>query len=139
MKGIISILELLITGVILVLAFVHFFPQYSIKTNWNSALLNLQVRDTLNTIDRFNKTFDFSTASGTGNQFEIFMKKLYSPEYTNQTLVWWKEVHGSSYDQFRNSTIPYFTQAKKETIVDVFNNGDTFYVYSFTLGLGYPY
>ncbi len=139
MKGIISILELLITGVILVLAFVHFFPQYSIRTNWNLVLLDLRVRDTLTTIDRLNKTYDFSIAAGTGNQFETFMEKVYSPEYFKQTLVWWKEIHGSSYDQFRNSSIPYFTQAQKETIVDTIVIEDTFHVYSFTLGLGYPY
>lgn len=139
MKGIISILELLITGVILVIAFLHFFPQYSIKTNWNSVLLDLQVRDTLTTIDRFNKTYDFSIATGTGNQFETFMEKLYSPQYTNQVLIWWKEIRGMSYDQFKNSTVPYFVQSSKEAIVDVFVFNDQFYVYSFSLSLGYPY
>ncbi len=139
MKGIASVLELMITGVILVLAFIHFFPQYSIKTNWSSTLLGLQLKDMLTTIDRMNKTFDYSIATGPNSQFENFMGGIYSPQYSKQTLVWWKEIHCSSYDQFRNSTVPYFTQSQKETIVDVFVDNDIFYIYSFTLTLGYPY
>ena len=135
MKGVVSIIELLITGVILILAFIHFFPQYSIRTNWSSTLLDLSVKDTLNTIDRLNKTHDFAVASIEGNEFEAFMEKLYSPEYTNQAFVWWKEVNGLG----ASSSVPYFTEAKKETMVDVIVIDEIFYVYSFTLGLGYPY
>ena len=78
MKGIINILEFLLTGAILILAFLHFFPQYSIKTEWSSTLLGLSVIDTLNTIERLNKTYDFATDSG---EFQSFMNKIYSPQY----------------------------------------------------------
>ncbi len=135
MKGVVSIIELLVTGVILILAFIHFFPQYSIRTNWSSTLLDLSVKDTLNAIDRLNKTHDFAVASIEGNEFETFMEKLYSPEYTNQTFVWWKEVNGLG----ASSNVPYFTEAKKEAMVDVIVIDEIFYAYSFTLGLGYPY
>jgi len=134
MKGIVNIIELTITSVILVLAFLHFFPQYSIKTKWNSVLLDIYVQDTLTTIDRIGNTYTFAT-----NTFEFnnFMNRVFSPEYGNQVFVWWKEIDGLPGDY--NSKKPYFSEAKKETIIDVVNIGDEFYVYSFTLGLGYPY
>jgi hypothetical protein len=139
MKGIVSILELMITGVILILSFLHFFPQYSIKNNWGSTILQVEVADTLTTIDRLNKTYDYAIANGPNNQFDNFMNNIFSSKYSKQTLIWWKEIRDSTYVGFRNSTMPYFTQSKKETIVDVLVDGDNFYVYSFTLGLGYPY
>jgi len=136
MKGIVNILELLITGVILILAFLHFFPQYSIKTNWSSVLLDSLVKDTLSTIDGLNKTYDF--AISLGPEFEDFMEDLHTPPNTNQTYVWWKEVDNlpGGHD---TSNRPYFRKAKEETMVDVIESGDDYYVYSFTLGMGYPY
>jgi len=59
MKGIVHIIEVLMTGIVLVLAFMFFFPQYSIKSKWDTVLLAVKVRDTLNTVDRLNKTYDF--------------------------------------------------------------------------------
>jgi len=139
MKGIASVLELLLTGIILILAFLHFFPQYSIRTNWDSALLELSVKDTLNTIDRLNKTYDFSIMACQGSEFETFMNKTFSPVYSDEAYVWWKEVENLDDQGGISCRVPYFTKGKKETIVDVVVIDDTFYVYSFTLGLGYPY
>ncbi len=138
MKGIVSILELLITGVILLLAFTHFFPQYSIKTKWSSELLDISVKDTLTTTDRLNKTYDYATASCQGSDFETFMNNIFSAEYSSEPYIWWKEVSNIDGNEVSCDT-PYFTEAKKETMVDVVVVDETFYVYSFTLGLGYPY
>ena len=138
MKGLINILELLLTGVILVLAFFHFFPQYSIRTNWSSVLLDLSTKDILNTIDRLNKTYDYSIATGVGNEFEVFMSEVSSPEYSGESYVWWKEIHNLP-NGINTTNTPYFTEAKKETIVDVVVIDEEFYVYTFSLGIGYPY
>ena len=138
MKGLVNVLELLLTGVILILAFIHFFPQYSITTGWSSVLLDTYVVDTLNTIDRLDKTYDYAIASGDPNEFEQFMNKTFSPYYTGQSFIWWKEVDNLPGGQ-DTSRKPYFTEAKREAIVDVVDIGGTFYVYSLSLGLGYPY
>jgi len=140
MKGIVSVLELLLTGIILVLAFLHFFPQYSIRTNWSSALLDLSVIDTLNTIDRLEKTYDYAIAECQDSEFEVFMNNTFSPEYSNEVYIWWKDISDIDGSEI-SCDAPYFTEAKKETIVDVFENPttDDFYVYSFCLGIGYPY
>ena len=141
MKGLINILELLITGIILILAFFHFFPQYSIRTDWSSVLLGLSTKDVLNTIDRLNKTYDYSIDNDDGvinTGFEILMNKTFSPEYSGEPYVWWKEIH-SLPNGINTTNIPYFTEAKKETIVDVIVIDGEFYVYTFSLGMGYPY
>lgn len=142
MKGIVSILELMITGIILVLAFIHFFPQYSIKTNWDSVLLDLQVKDVLTTIDRSDKTLEYAVSDDSG-AFDNFMNTIYNIDYSNQTMVFMKEIQGTCQEfqgqTFKNSKSRYFAKSQKETIVDVFSDGDTFCIYSFTLILGYPY
>lgn len=134
MKGIVTILEVAFTGVVLVLAFLHFFPQYSIKTEWDSTLLDLTVKDTLNTIDRLNKTYDFARDS---TAFNEFMSNLFSPQYTGTAMIWWKDIDNLIVGV--DTRVPYFSRAKKVTIVDVVNTTNGFEVYSFTLGLGYVY
>ncbi len=136
MKGIMSIIEVMITGMILFVAFLHFFPQYSIKNRWDKALLVVKVRDTLNTIDRMNKTYEFSETGGNVN-FNNFMNRTFQPEKTGSVVVWWKVVEGNIPTDSYN--IPYFTEGYKESIVDVYNTTTGVKVYSFTLGMGYPY
>ncbi len=133
MKGLMSIIEVLITGMILFVAFLHFFPQYVIRTKWDSIMLHVKVTDTLNTIDRLNKTYDFATDS---DDFNDFMSSAFQPEETGGVVVWWKAVDGLD---VTNEPIPYFTRGYKESIVDVVNTTSGYKVYSFTLGLGYPY
>ncbi len=115
MKGsIISVIEVMLTGIILILAFYHFFPQYVIRSKWDRVLLSVKVMDTLKTIDDLDRTYEF--AVNTSN-FNSFMGRVLKPEY-HGALVWWKEtkdLEGYTEDM----EIPYFTEAQKETIVDV--------------------
>ncbi len=134
MRGIVSILEVLLAATVIIVSFLFFFPQYSIKTEWDTALLETSVKDTLNTIDRLNKTYDFATNT---QAFNDFMNSAFSPQYTGVAIVWWKEVENLS--EGSNSTIPYFTRAYKDTIVDVVNTTSGFKIYSFTLGLGFVF
>jgi hypothetical protein len=141
MKGVVSILELLITGIVLILAFVHFFPQYTVRTNWSPAILDMTIVDTLSTIDNLDRTYSYATSNCQGSNFEDFMDQVFSSQYSGEPYVWWKEVvdHNNGMSEV-NCPIPYFTEAKKETIVDVFEDSEgNFYMYSFSLGLGYPY
>ena len=133
MKGLMSIIEVLITGMILFVAFLHFFPQYVIRTEWDGVLLHTKVMDTLNTIDRLNKTYEFATDS---DEFNDFMNSAFEPEATGGVVVWWKDVSG---DIEIHEPIPYFTRGYRESIVDVVNTTSGYKVYSFTLGLGYPF
>ncbi|MCX6821439.1 MAG: hypothetical protein NTW30_01540 [Candidatus Aenigmarchaeota archaeon] len=140
MKGIMSIIEVMITGMILFVAFLHFFPQYTIKSKWDKTLLVVKVRDTLNTIDRMNNTYDFATSScllDSNSEFVKFMNRTFQPEKAGSVVVWWKDVGGDITAQ--PCTIPYFTEGYKESIVDVYNSTTGFKIYSFTLGIGYPY
>jgi hypothetical protein len=132
MKGIVHIIEVLITGVILVMAFMFFFPQYSIKSKWDSVLLYVRVRDTLNTIERLNKTYDFAVDN---DEFNGFMNSTFIIE--RGAIIWWKQV--DSLPGGVNMQIPYFTEGYRENIIDVMNVSNSYVVYTFTLGLGYPY
>jgi hypothetical protein len=135
MKGIMSIIEVMITGMILFVAFLHFFPQYTIKSKWDKALLVVKVRDTLNTIDRMNETYDFAKSNV---EFDNFMNRTFQPEKAGGVVVWWKVIEGNI--QTSTYNIPYFTEGYKESIVDAYNTTtDGYHVYSFTLGIGYPY
>lgn len=141
MKGVISMIEVLITGTILLLAFMHFFPKYLIQSKWDNVLLVVKVRDTIQTIDNLNKTFEFAKDS---NEFEDFMDSIFPPEFTG-AMIWWKQIEQVEGDNFMseegitNDPIPYFTEGHKKTIVDVVNTTSGYHVYSFTLGLGYVY
>ena len=143
MKGVINILEVMTVGIILLMALIFFFPHYSIKSRWNSVLLSIKVKDTLNTIDRMNKTLDFAKNQ---TKFDNFMKNIYTPPtgYSYGAIIWWKNIQ-SPFPNFLieqgiiNQPLPYFTEAEKETIIDVINTTYGYRVYSFTLGLGYPY
>ena len=135
-----SIIEVLITGMILFVAFLHFFPQYVIRTKWDTVLLHVKVTDTLSTIDRLNKTYELATDPV---EFEEFMSSVFLPEQTGEVVVWWRDVSG---DIDIDEPVPYFTKGYKESIVDVINttvggcpDNNCYKVYSFTLGLGYPY
>ncbi len=134
MKGIVSILEVLLTGLILVVSFLFFFPQYSIKTEWDDALLEITIRDTLYGIDSLNKTYDFATDN---TKFNNFMSNVFNPQYTGTAVVWWKDIQNLT--EGSNTAVPYFTRAHTTTIVDVVNTTNGYQVYSFTLGLGFVF
>jgi len=133
MKGIMSIIEVMITGIILFVALVHFFPQYSIRSDWSKAFLMQKVRDTLNTIDRLNKTYEFAK-SGNKAEFEKFMNSTFKPE----ALIWWREVRDLD-GQADILEIPPISEGYREFIIDVVNTSSGFDVYAFGIGLGYPY
>ena len=138
LKGIVTILEVMLTAIILILAFLHFFPQYSVKTEWDSVLLGVKVKDILNTIDRMNKTHDFATST---SEFDEFIESIFQPDsgLIETPMIWWKEVKGPAVLGFSVEDEPYFTEGHKESMIDVFNISNTYYNYTFTLGLGYPY
>ena len=133
MKGIMSIIEVMITGIILFVALVHFFPQYCIRSDWSKAFLMQKVRDTLNTIDRLNKTYEFAKA-GNKAEFEKFMNSTFKPE----ALIWWREVRDLD-GQADILEIPPISEGYREFIIDVVNTSSGFDVYAFGIGLGYPY
>lgn len=133
MKGVMSIIEVMITGIILFVAFFHFFPQYTIRSKWGGILLEVKVKDTLNTIDRLNKTYEFALDS---DEFDRFMNATFLPEQAGGVVVWWREIKGLDVPE---EPIPYFTQGYRESMVDVINTTEGYKVYSFTLGLGYPF
>ena len=136
MKGIISILEVSLTAFILILAFLFFFPQYSIKTRWDDALLKVTVRDSIYAIDSMNKTYDFATNT---TAFNEFMNATFNPQYTGTALVWWKDIQNLTEGQ--DSQVPYFSRAQKTMIIDIVNKTPTagYDVYSFTLGMGFVF
>jgi len=140
MKGIMSIIEVMITGMILFVAFLHFFPQYTIKSKWTNTLLIVKVRDTINTIDRMNKTYVFAKDSVA---FKNFINRTFLPENSGSIIVSWKNIDNETFITEEglspNEPTPYFTEGYKESIVDVVNTSTGYHVYSFTLGLGYPY
>lgn len=135
MKGLINILELMLAGTTLVISFLHFFPQYSIETEWDDTLLALKVRDTLISIDRLNKTYELATDT---EEFNDFMENLFSPELTGSPMVWWKKTEDLD-GYVEEMTTPYFVRAQSESIIDVINTSSGYDVYTLTLGLGYPY
>jgi len=131
MKGsIISVIEVMLTGIILILAFYYFFPQYVIRTKWDRALLSVKVMDVLKTIDDLNRTYEFAMDT---DGFNNFMGNVLRPEY-HGAMVWWKETNDlGGYTE--DMDIPYFTQGYKETIVDVENHPYEYTVDSNTVAL----
>ena len=122
------------------MALLFFFPRYSIKSEWSSTLLSIKTMDTLNTIDNMDKTLEFAKDQ---TKFDEFMKKIFTPTASG-AMIWWRNIRSPNPNFFveqgiDDQPIPYFTEAQKETIVDVFNTTYGYRVYSFTLGLGYPY
>lgn len=112
MKGIVNIIEVAITGMILVLAFFHFFPKYSIKSNWDNVLLLTQVKDILNVIDNMDRLHTYATNT---QEFNEFMENILATSEKG-AVIWWKQTDGLG---FENPRIPHFTKAKKATMVDV--------------------
>lgn len=135
MKGsIISIIEVMLTGTILIVAFYFFFPQYVIRPKWDRVLLSVKVRDILNTIDGLNKTHEYANST---TKFKSFMENITDPSI-HGALVYWKETKDLS-GYIEDMDIPYFTEAHRETMVDVVNTSSGIDIYTFTIGLGYPY
>jgi hypothetical protein len=134
-KGFVNILELVVVGIILTVAFAHFFPQYKITTDWDSRLLELEVRDTLVTIDRLNKTYDFADANL--GEFDTFMSNIFEKGQGGDVFVWWRKVDGLP--NATSDPTPYYTRGTEKSIVDVVNTTSGFRNYTFTIGLGNPY
>ena len=133
MKGLISIIEVGIAAVILLVSFVHFFPQYSIRSNWDEVMLETRTEDILNVIDNMNETYNFATDT---NDFHNFMDSITYDE--TGVFIYWKTIEGL--DDGESEEVTYFSKAQQATIFDVrYTDSDGFEVYSFTLGMGYPY
>ena len=111
MKGIVSLIEVAITGVILMLAFFHFFPKYSIKSNWDTVLLDTQVKDILNVIENMEKTNIYATDK---QEFDLFMQNVLATSEQG-AVIWWEDTEGLGLE---DPQIPHFTKAQKATIVD---------------------
>lgn len=134
-KGIVNLLEVVLVAIILIIAFLHFFPQYEIKTEWDKKLLEVELRDTMVTIDRLGKTHEFAVQDP--DEFEKFMSNVYSLDYRDTVYVWWKGVDG--YPGASSDPVPYYTMGSEKSMVDVHRQGNSFYIYTFTVGLGTPY
>ncbi|MBU5690111.1 MAG: hypothetical protein QXM68_02635 [Candidatus Aenigmatarchaeota archaeon] len=130
MKGVTALLEATLAGIILIMLFMYFFPQFSIKTEWTSNLLQQTTNDVLLIIDNTNQVYNFARNN---QNFDSFMRRL----FPNSVYIWWKSVDNLPGAQ--NTEKLYFTKAKKATIVDVVNYNGAFRVYSFTLYLGYVF
>jgi len=140
MKGIINIIEVMTVGIILLMALIFFFPHFSVKSDWNSVLLSVKTKDTLKTIDNMNKTLEFAKDE---SEFDNFMENIFTPA-AGAAMVWWKRIESSTPNflveqNIINEDVPFFTEAQKTTIIDVVNTTYGYRVYSFTLGLGYPF
>lgn len=92
-----------------------------------------KVRDTLNTIDRLNKTYEFTNQTNKA-EFEKFMNATFKPE----ALIWWREVRDLD-GQPDIVEFPSISEGYREFIIDVVNTSSGFDVYAFGIGLGYPY
>lgn len=141
MKGIINIMEFIVVGSVLMLALSHFFPRYNVGSGWDRKILEIRVKDTLTTIDRLDKVYDFSMDI---DEFNDFMENLYLPGSIEGAMIWWREVEGLPGAPVQS--IPYFVKGYKESMMDVIVDVDgdlglplTFYNYTFTLGIGYPF
>lgn len=128
-----SIIEVMITGIILFVALFHFFPQYSIRSEWGRALLMQKVRDTLNTIDRLNKTYEFAKLAN-----KVEFEKFMNATFKHEALIWWREVRDLD-GQPDIVEAPSISEGYREFIIDVVNTSSGFDVYIFGIGLGYPY
>ena len=78
-----------------------------------------------------------------GGEFDNFMGNVFTPSASG-AMIWWKNIQSPhpyflNEEGITNRDVPYFTEAQKTTIVDVVNTTNGYRVYSFTLGMGYPY
>jgi len=88
-KGVINLVEMITVVVILFIAFSVFFPGFVYKSRWNDAYVVLLSRDTIITIDRLGKLYNFSfSASSLQKYLDLTLP-------TNKTnLIGWSEVDG---------------------------------------------
>jgi hypothetical protein len=130
-KGIITILEVIITSGILLAAFNFFFPRYRFETNWRRALLITVQRDSLVTMDRLNKTYEFINNP---TELENFLNKTLPAPY-----LWWVTIsfsNGTKKDLIPPASIT-FGQEVSYLDVDYFDSD--FEAYEITLIAGYPF
>ncbi|MCX8178992.1 MAG: hypothetical protein N3D75_04155 [Candidatus Aenigmarchaeota archaeon] len=130
MKGVTALLEATLAGVLIIMIFLYFLPQYSTKSEWSSVFLQMTVNDVILTIDNSGQLYNFARNT---NQFDSYMNRIFS----NSVYVWWKDIEGlpTGTDTQRL----YFTKAKKATMVDVVNVNGNLVFYSFTLYMGYVF
>lgn len=130
-KGIITILEVIITTVVLLAAFNFFFPRYKFETSWKRALLITIQRDSLITMDRLNKTHEYIDNV---TKLENFLNKTLPAPY-----IWWAKIsfsNGTKRDLIAPTSIT-FGQEVSYLGVDYFDND--FETYEITLVAGYPF
>ena len=136
-KGFVNFLEIVFVAIIVVMAFLHFFPQYQIKTDWEKKLLEIELRDTMVTIDRLEKTHEFATDK---DKFQNFMNNIFGSDISDSygtVYLWWDRVEGI--DNGESLPVPYYTRGAEKTIIDTFPEGSKSINYTFTVGLGTPY
>lgn len=77
MKGVVSIMELIIAGIFLLTIFSVLFPRFAYEHRWEEALLLLKARDIILTLDRYGKLYEYSFDSGGLSHFlsKIFPKR----------------------------------------------------------------
>lgn len=130
MKGVTALLEATLAGIVIVMIFLYFFPQYSTKSEWSSAFLQATVNDVLLTIDNSGQLYNFARNT---QQFDNYMNRIFS----NSVYVWWKDIEDLSTGV--DTQRLYFTKAKKATMVDVVNVNGNLVFYTFTLYIGYVF
>ncbi|MEM0473631.1 MAG: hypothetical protein QXF88_02850 [Candidatus Aenigmatarchaeota archaeon] len=130
MKGVTALLEATLAGVLIIMIFLYFLPQYSTKSEWSSAFLQMTVNDVILTIDNSNQLYNFARNT---NQFDSYMNRMFS----NSVYVWWKDIE--NLPTGTDTQRLYFTKAKKATMVDVVNVNGNLVFYSFTLYMGYVF
>ncbi|OGI14956.1 hypothetical protein A3K63_02935 [Candidatus Micrarchaeota archaeon RBG_16_49_10] len=138
-KGFINILEIFLVAVILIIAFAHFFPQYKVTTDWDDKLMELQLEDTLTTIENLGKVYNFSTGA---EDFDLFMENIFIEGGEGGVYVWWNRTEGLP--NGHTEPTPFYTWGTEKTVIDVINytvdkpEGEMVN-YTFTIGLGNPY
>lgn len=87
-KGFLNILELIIVVTILIAAYSFLFPRFAYVTEWDGALIRIQGRDTILTIDRMGKLYDYSFNT-TG--LDDFLNRLFPAT----SMLMWSKTTGA--------------------------------------------
>jgi hypothetical protein len=88
MRGVVSIVELVIAGIFLLTMFSVLFPRFTYEHRWEEAMLLLRARDIILTLDRYGKLYEYSFDHEKLSNFlvDIFPK---------EELVKWGETRGT--------------------------------------------
>jgi len=94
-KGFINLVEVITVLIIIFVAFSIFFPGFVYKNRWNEAYITLTGRDTILTIDRLERLYNYSFS---GNDLQRFLDTALPVSTTN--LIAWSEVDGAVKNTF---------------------------------------